>query len=137
MLKLIQTRAEDKQRWWQIKNPMLSCRQHTSERIVIHARWEMAYGMKGLSCLVFQKYMANFFIFCIAQDSVKEIYTDMKWMIQVLVHQKYTFILFTLFHPNSCSSIIVNNAFPCLHHLRHLLTAYCREIWRELHNTNT
>ena len=35
MLKLIQMRVEDDQRWWQIQNPMPSPRQHIMELMVI------------------------------------------------------------------------------------------------------
>ena len=45
VLKLIQVRPEDIQRWRQIQNPMPSPRQHMTE---IYAIWEMTYGMKGL-----------------------------------------------------------------------------------------
>ena len=45
--KLIQTTAEDNQRWQIIQNPMLSPRGHKSEPLVNHAVWEMACSVKG------------------------------------------------------------------------------------------
>ncbi len=54
LLKLIQMRAEDNQRWQQIQNLMPSPRQHIPEQMVM-----MAYCLKGLNCALecrFQMY---------------------------------------------------------------------------------
>ncbi len=52
MLKFIQTRVEDYQRWRQIQNSKLSPRQHTTGFRGIHAIWEMALWCEGVELIL-------------------------------------------------------------------------------------